>query len=245
MTVSDQVTPAYVREHPKEWSVEVTKGKDGLIHFTIKHSVETRTYHIAHLEVYHQSKLIATSSTPSFGVKGWNAFYSSLSPEDIAESKFDLSDGDVQGSGDDALPMLGLTTIHQFRLVDFVPEQLLKSGLATGASTAPGGFVSREEALGKEYWTTLDAKSKIVFLTGYLHGRGPKDDQTAKLEYRDLTVNHFPTLVTKLDAFYKTPANQSVFLSDAIGICFMEMAGKPQADIDEAIEQARLTIMRW
>ena len=67
VSVNVPVTAADVREHPKQWSVEVTKGQDGLIHFTIKHGVETRTYHIAHLEVYHQSKLIATSSTPSFG----------------------------------------------------------------------------------------------------------------------------------------------------------------------------------
>src|ERR1035438_8658313 len=30
LTSEEPVTPAYVREHPKEWSVEVTKGKDGL-----------------------------------------------------------------------------------------------------------------------------------------------------------------------------------------------------------------------
>ncbi|MCX6903345.1 MAG: hypothetical protein NTW03_07685 [Verrucomicrobia bacterium] len=40
-TMNEEVTPAYVREHPKEWSVKVAKGKNGLIHFTIRHSVET------------------------------------------------------------------------------------------------------------------------------------------------------------------------------------------------------------
>ena len=125
VSVNVPVTAADVREHPKQWSVEVTKGKDGLIHFTIKHGVETRTYHIAHLEVYHQSKLIATSSTPSFGTKGWNTFYFSLSPEDIAESKFELGECYL-GGGD--VPAPG-TTGYQFKLSDFVPEQLLKSGL--------------------------------------------------------------------------------------------------------------------
>lgn len=129
-TINDQVTPAYVGEHPKEWSVEVTKGDDGLIHFTIKHDVEKPKYHVAHLALYRQSKLIATSDTPSFGKKHGNTFYFSLSMEDIAESKFSLSDGDVNGSGDDAIPVVGLTMIHQFRLLDFVPEQLAKP--ATG-----------------------------------------------------------------------------------------------------------------
>jgi hypothetical protein len=129
LTTEDQVTPAYVREHPKEWSVEVTKGKDGLIHFTIKHDVETPKYHVAHLAVYHQGKLLATSDTPSFGKKDGNTFYFSLSAEALAEAKFDLSDGDVNGSGDDATLALGHTIIHQFRLLDFVPEQMLKSAL--------------------------------------------------------------------------------------------------------------------
>jgi len=126
LTINEQVTPAYVREHPKEWSVKVTQGKDGLIDFTIKHDVEKPMYHVAHLAVYHQGKLIATSDTPSFGKRRGNTFYFSLSAEDIAESKFDLSDGALAGSGDDALPEVG-TTIHQFRLLDFVPEQMLKS----------------------------------------------------------------------------------------------------------------------
>lgn len=110
--------------------MEVTKGNDGLIHFTITHDVETPKYHVAHLAVYHQSKLVAKNDTPSFGKKRGNTFFFSLSAEDIAESRFDLSNGDVSGSGDDAIPMLGLTIIHQFRLLDFVPEQMSKS--ATG-----------------------------------------------------------------------------------------------------------------
>jgi hypothetical protein len=124
VTINLPVTPADVREHPKEWSVEVTKGEDGLIHFTIKHDVETRTYHVAHLAVYHQSKLIATSDTPSFGTKGWNRFYFSLSQEDIAESKFDLGENGLSGAGD--VPEVGGTE-YQFGLSDFVTEQLLKS----------------------------------------------------------------------------------------------------------------------
>jgi len=128
LTMKWEMTPAYVREHPKEWSIEVAKGKAGLIDFTIKHDVATRMYHVAHLEVYHQGKLIATSDTPSFGKKHDNTFYFSISAEDIAESKFDLSDSALKGAGDDAVPEPG-TIVHQFRLLDFVPEQLLKSTL--------------------------------------------------------------------------------------------------------------------
>jgi hypothetical protein len=133
VSVDVQVTPAHVREHPKEWSVEVTKGEDGLIHFTVKHDVETRTYHVAHLAVYHQSKLIARSDTPSFGTKGWNTFYFSLSPEDVAESKFALGENYL-GGGD--LPAAG-TTGYQFKLSDFVPEQLLNAVLHASDETPP------------------------------------------------------------------------------------------------------------
>ena len=125
LTSEEPVTPAYVREHPKEWSVEVTKGKDGLIHFTIKHDVETPQYHVAHLAVYHQGKLMATSDTPLFGKKRGNTFYFSLAAEDIAESKFELSDSALSGSGHDKVPVPG-TTVYQFRLLDFVPERLAR-----------------------------------------------------------------------------------------------------------------------
>ncbi len=128
LTVNQQVTLAYVREHPKEWSVKVAKGKDNLLDFTIKHDVATRMYHVAHLEVYHNGKLIATSDTPSYGKKQGNTFHFSISAESIAESKFDLSDSSLAGSGEDAVPIPG-TIIHQFRLLDFVPEQVLKSAL--------------------------------------------------------------------------------------------------------------------
>ena len=129
LTINQQVTPAYVREHPKEWTVEVTKGDDGLIHFVIKHSVEIPQYHVAHLAVYHQGKLMATSDTPLFGKKRGNTFYFSLATEDIAESKFELSDSALSGSGHDKVPVPG-TTVYQFRLLDFVPERLARP--ATG-----------------------------------------------------------------------------------------------------------------
>ena len=126
LTIDEQVTPAYIREHPKEWSVKVTEGKHGLIDFTIKHEVARPMYHVAHLEVRHQGKLIATSDTPVFGRKQGNTFHFSISAEDIAESEFSLSDSTLSGSGDAAEPVPG-TTIYQFQLLDFVPEQLLKS----------------------------------------------------------------------------------------------------------------------
>jgi hypothetical protein len=126
LTTEHEVTLAYVRDHPKEFSVVVAKAKAGLIDFTIKHDVARPMYHVAHLAIYHQGKLIATSDTPSFGKKQANVFHFSISAEDVAESKFDLSDSALAGSGDDAVPVPG-TTVHQFRLLDFVPNEMLNS----------------------------------------------------------------------------------------------------------------------
>ncbi len=126
LTINVPVNAAYVREHPKEWSVEVTKGKDNLIHFTVRHNVETPMYHVAHLAVYHQGRLVTTSDTPSFGKKRGNNFYFSLSAEDIAESTFNLSQSALSGTGDDAVPVVG-STVYELQLLDFVPRQLLES----------------------------------------------------------------------------------------------------------------------
>ena len=104
---------------------------------------------------------------------------------------------------------------------------------------AAAGFLHPEDAIGKDYWQGLDAKSKIVFLTAWRHGQGPVMDISAKPPFQVLGTGQFPALVAKLDKFYETADNQHVFLSAAIRISFMEMAGKPQADIDQAIQQAR------
>jgi hypothetical protein len=127
LTTEHEVTLAYVRAHAEEFSVKVAKGEDGLIDFTITHDVSRPMYHVAHLAIYHQDKLITRSDTPSFGKKQDNTFHFAPLPEDIAESKFDLSDGALGYSDSgDAVPVPG-TIIHKFRLLDFVPKKLLKS----------------------------------------------------------------------------------------------------------------------
>ncbi len=123
MTWEQIVTPEYVRKYSDDFSVNVTKNKDGLIEFAIKHNVARPAYHIAHLAVYHQGKLIATSNTPMFGKKQDNEFEFALSSEDITGSKFDLSDCALDSTGE--VPVPG-TIIYQFKLLDFVPNKLLK-----------------------------------------------------------------------------------------------------------------------
>src|ERR1051326_7283637 len=83
MTTEHEVTLAYVRKYPNEFSVNVAKGEDGLIDFTITHDVPRPMYHVADLAIYHHGKLIARSTTPSFGKKQGNEFHFALVPEDI------------------------------------------------------------------------------------------------------------------------------------------------------------------
>jgi hypothetical protein len=124
LTIEDTITPAYVREHQDEYSISVSNGADGLIHFKIVHNVKTPMYHVARLRVYHQGKLIAESSTPSFGKKQGNTFHFSIRSENLNDSKFTLSDSAVGGEGERAVPLPG-TVIHNFPLDDFVKEATL------------------------------------------------------------------------------------------------------------------------
>ena len=114
-----------------------------------------------------------------------------------------------------------------------------KSDSGASILRAVGGELLPEDSLSADYWQDLDPKSKAVFLTGYRHGQGPNEDHAAKPEFRVLSTDHFATLIAKLDEFYRIPENRHVFLSAAIQTCFMEMSGRPQADIDKATEQAR------
>jgi hypothetical protein len=123
LTEDRDVTPKYVRENSEKFSVKVNRGKEGLVEFTIMHNVAEPLYHVAHLAVYHQGKLLSTSDTPCFGRKGDNTFHFSLRAEDIVESKFELSDSSFGVSGETAVPLPG-TTNYRFALQAFVPAEL-------------------------------------------------------------------------------------------------------------------------
>ena len=123
LTVETQVTVAYVRENPKEWSVKVSRKDNGLIQFTIVRTLSEPRYLVAHLAVHHAGKVIAESDTPTVGHKHDNTFYFAILPEDLEESKFDLSESGFSISGGQVIPIVG-SIIHQFRLGEFFPENL-------------------------------------------------------------------------------------------------------------------------
>ena len=125
LTINVPVSAAYVREHPQEWSVKVSKKENGLIQFTIVRFLSEPKYLVARLAVHRAGKVIAESDSPAVGRKQDNTFYVALALEDLAESKFDLSESGLAVAGDQVIPSVG-SIIHQFRLLEFVPENLLK-----------------------------------------------------------------------------------------------------------------------
>ena len=130
LTTEREVTLAYVHEHPEEWSVKATKKESGLIQFTVVRTLSEPKYLVAHLAIHHAGKLIATSDTPLFAVKKGNTFHFSIYAEDIAESKFDLSESGLGSTVDGVerdIPVVG-STVYQLRLLDFIPEDVLKPG---------------------------------------------------------------------------------------------------------------------
>jgi hypothetical protein len=125
LTFEQAVTKDSLKDFGKQFSISAAKEKNGLVEFTIKHEVERPAYHVAHLEVVHQGKLVATSDTPVFGRKHDNTFHFALLPEDIAESKFSLSDSALGTGpeGSEPEPVPG-TAIRNFKLADFVPKEM-------------------------------------------------------------------------------------------------------------------------
>jgi hypothetical protein len=122
LTVERAVTPASLREHPKEFSVSVRKDPNGLLAFTVVHTLSEPKHLVAHLRVRQQSKTIAESHTPALAKTGDNIFYFSILPEHVADSRFEIG----ESFAPDGVPVPG-TVIYQFRIRDFVPEDLLKS----------------------------------------------------------------------------------------------------------------------
>ena len=109
--------------------MKVAKGNDGLVHFTLQRTLKEPTYLVARLDVYHAGKLIGTSSTPLYGKKGrfGNTFYFAIAAEDVAESRFSISESYIGKDSDEAVPPAPGGTIYQFKLSDFVPKDVLKS----------------------------------------------------------------------------------------------------------------------
>jgi hypothetical protein len=136
LTVEEPLTVDYVHEHPDEWSVKAERGENGLIKFTVIRNLKEPRYFVAHLAVHHHGKLIAKSDSPAFGKKKGNTFYFSVLEDDLADSKFDLSESVFQDVDDYGVPEPG-TIVHQIPLKGFF--------VASSAEPGPSGAAPKSE----------------------------------------------------------------------------------------------------
>lgn len=125
LTVDQQVTPAYLREHAKEFSLKVARKENGLLGFTLVRTLAQPKYRVARLVVKRDGETVAESSTPSFARNSSNSFYFSLSARDLAGSEFELGESHFVGPDSNPSALPG-TINYRFRLRDFVPDELLK-----------------------------------------------------------------------------------------------------------------------
>jgi hypothetical protein len=87
-------------------------------------------YLVAQFAVQHAGKVIATSNTPSYGTKGRNTFFFSISAESLQGSTFDLDESRLGGkvNGQEVgLPTIAGSTDYHFKLSDFARQDLLTS----------------------------------------------------------------------------------------------------------------------
>jgi hypothetical protein len=126
LTREQEVTPAYVRSHPGEFSVKVAGGESGLLAFTVVLTLEEPRYVVAHLKVRDADRTLAESHTPTFTRNAENTFHFSIAPEYIKTSEFSLGASVFADSGGQAVPLPG-TIDYQFRLEAFAAPELLNS----------------------------------------------------------------------------------------------------------------------
>jgi hypothetical protein len=232
LTIEDPLTVAYVREHPDEWSVKAERGENGLVNFTVVRNLKEPRYFVAHLAVHHSGKLIAKSDSPAFGKKKGNTFYFSLLDEDLADSKFDLSESVFQDVGDYGVPEPG-TIIHQFPLKAFFA--------ASVAESEPSGTAPKNEQ--PKSPTALDTGGK----------KSGSDEQIERLVKKALKAHGGEGKLKALKAFtikYRDAkpagrAGTTEYFAQLPGQFRIEFGREDRADKDIQIILGAGQIHRW
>ncbi|HVU37696.1 MAG TPA: hypothetical protein VHC95_05135 [Opitutales bacterium] len=126
MTQNSEVTPEYLKQHEKEFSVKVSKNKNGLWEFTITHNATVEWYVVASLTLSQAGNLTAETFFPPFVKKDDITFTFRVAPAFVAESEFELGDCAFGRNGEQIVPLPG-THNYIFKLKDFVIPELLQS----------------------------------------------------------------------------------------------------------------------
>ena len=118
LTVNQAVTPAFIKDNPKRFSVTAEKRNDGLIHFTITRFVPRPSYLVATTEICEGDKILFQSTSTAFVREDSVTYYVTVAPERIADAKFELFEGSFAESDGKHTPVPGGTDF-QIQLGEF------------------------------------------------------------------------------------------------------------------------------
>jgi hypothetical protein len=125
LTVEQQVTPDFLKAHSKEFALKAERRDGDLVAFTFVRTLPQPKYLVARLVLTHDGKKIAEVSTPSYGKKGANDFFVSLSRTQLVEAEYEVSESFLAGPSTDPVPIPG-TVVYKISLKDFAPAVLSK-----------------------------------------------------------------------------------------------------------------------
>jgi hypothetical protein len=131
LTVDVPVTPAYLKQRPKEFSIRAEKRDDGLIHFTITRHLSEPRHLVARFTVRDKGSIVLDCSFPSFVREKTAKYYLAVSPQQLSNAHIELSESGFNDfNAADKLPphpWVG-STDYQIHLADFVPKASKTSG---------------------------------------------------------------------------------------------------------------------
>lgn len=121
ITVDVPVTPAYLKERPKEFSISAEERDDGLIHFTITRHLSEPRYLVARFTIREKGLVVLDGSFPSFVREKAVKYYLTVSPRQLSNAHFELSERGFNVADETPFPWVGGID-YQIRLVNFAPK---------------------------------------------------------------------------------------------------------------------------
>lgn len=119
VVVEVQVSPQYMKQAPGTFTIDAKQGPEGLIHFTITHSLREDRYIVATLTVRNERKVVAQFHVPSFVRERTITCYASLDPDYLAHSSLEIAERTFAASDKTHLVPLPGGIDYQIRLQDF------------------------------------------------------------------------------------------------------------------------------
>ena len=118
-TIEFAVTPQFITDHPKTFSVTATKRQNGLIFIDVVRQRTARaSYRVVDLQLRAKSVVIAQVHSSAFASEDSQTYSVELLPEYLAESQLTISESAFGVSGGDKIPLPG-GAIYVIKFKDF------------------------------------------------------------------------------------------------------------------------------